>query len=32
MAQQLAATPGPHAEPARAKAARLRLEHFIWEE
>ena len=23
---------GPHAEPARAKAARLRLEHFIWEE
>ena len=32
MAQQLAATPGPHAEPARAKAARLQLEHFIWEE
>ena len=32
MAQQLAATPGAHAEPARAKAARLRLEHFIWEE
>lgn len=32
MAQQLAATPGPHAEPSRAKAARLRLEHFIWEE
>ena len=32
MAQQLATTPGPHAEPSRARAARLRLEHFIWEE
>jgi len=32
LAQQLAATPGPHAAAARARAARLRLEHFIWEE
>ncbi len=31
LAQQLAATPGPHASLARDKAARLRLEHFLWE-
>jgi lipopolysaccharide biosynthesis regulator YciM len=32
LAQRLAATPGPHAAAARARAARLRLEHFLWEE
>lgn len=32
LAQKLAATPGPHAAAAKARAARLRLEHFIWEE
>jgi tetratricopeptide (TPR) repeat protein len=32
LAQRLAATPGPHAQSARARASRLRLEHFLWEE
>ena len=32
LAQRLAATPGPHAATARARASRLRLEHFLWEE
>ncbi len=32
LAQKLAATPGPHAATARARASRLRLEHFLWEE
>lgn len=32
LAQRLAASPGPHAVAARARASRLRLEHFLWEE
>lgn len=32
LAQRLAAAPGPHAAVARARASRLRLEHFLWEE
>jgi|GEM_PF-2457797 len=32
LAQRLASTPGLHAARARARAARLRLEHFIWEQ
>lgn len=32
LAQRLAATPGSHATAARARASRLRLEHFIWED
>jgi hypothetical protein len=32
LAQRLAASPGSHAATARARASRLRLEHFIWEE
>lgn len=32
LAQQLGSSPGPHATRAREKAARLRLERFIWDE